>query len=51
MDDYSKFAHVYFIREKSEVFTKFREFEALVCNQTGLKIGKLRSDNGGEYVE
>ncbi|KAK0602606.1 hypothetical protein LWI29_035187 [Acer saccharum] len=36
------------MREKSEVFTKFKEWKAEVKNQTGRKIRYLRSDNG-EY--
>ena len=50
IDDYTRFVHVYFLREKSDVFDRFREFESLVTNQTGLRIGTLRSDGGGEYV-
>ena len=50
IDDYTRYAFVYFVREKAEVFCKFREFEAFVCNQTGLTIGNLRTDGGGEYV-
>ena len=34
---------------KSETFAKFKEFKALVENQTGKHIQILRSDNGGEY--
>ncbi len=40
---------VYFLRQKSEVFDKFKEFEAMVTNDVGYKFGILRSDNGGEY--
>ena len=29
---------------------KFKEFKALVENQTGRRIRVLRSDNGGEYT-
>ena len=50
IDDYSRYSFVYFVAEKSDVFSKFREFEARVTNQTGLSIGTLRSDGGGEYV-
>ena len=34
----------------SEVLAKFKEFEALVTNYTGLNIADLGSDNGGVYV-
>ena len=50
IDDYTRHCSIYLMRNKSEVPDKFKEFEALVCNQTGLTIGTLRSDNGGEYL-
>ena len=50
IDDYSRYCRVYLKRQKFEVFSKFKEFEALVTNDTGLTIGMLRTDNGGEYV-
>ena len=37
------------MKNKSEVFSKFRDFKALVENQTDRRIKILRSDNGGEY--
>ena len=50
IDDFSKRVFVYFIKTKDEVLEKFKIFKALVENQTGLKIKKLRTDNGREYV-
>jgi len=50
IDDYSRYTVVYFIKKKSEVFEKFKEFEALVTNHFGCKIKTLRSDGGGEYT-
>lgn len=35
------------MREKSEVFAKFKEWKTEVEYMTGRKIGYLRSDNGG----
>lgn len=49
-DDFSRKTFGYFLKSKSEVFTKFVEFKHLVENQTGEKIKVLRSDNGREYV-
>ena len=49
-DDYTRCVKVYFIRHKSEVLQKFKEFEAAATNEAGCKIGILRTDNGGEYV-
>lgn len=42
VDDYS--------RKSNEVLSKFKEYKALVENQTGKKIKTLMSDNGGEYT-
>ena len=50
IDDFSRCCSVYFIRNKSEVFEKFKEFEALVTNDCNQRICVLRSDNGGEYM-
>jgi hypothetical protein len=49
IDDYSRKTWIYFLIAKSEVFTRFQEFRALVENQSGMKIKVLRSDNVGEY--
>jgi transposase InsO family protein len=50
IDDYSWCCAVHFLRKKSEVFEKFKEFEASSTNKCGEKIGALRTDNGGEYL-
>ena len=39
-----------FLKEKSEAFTKFKAFKALVENEANLKIKCLISDNGGEFT-
>lgn len=49
-DECTGFRKVYFLRHKSEVFEKFKEFDVLVQNQTGNKVKVLRSDNGTEYT-
>ena len=49
IDDFSRNTWIYFLRKKSEVFDKFKEFKALVENQTEKKIKALRTDNGGEF--
>jgi hypothetical protein len=46
--DFSRNTWIYFLRKKSKVFDKFKEFKALVENQTKKKIKVLRMDNGGE---
>jgi transposase InsO family protein len=40
---------IYFLRKKYEVFDRFKEFKALVENQTEKRIKVLRMDNGGEF--
>ena len=50
IDDYSRCVSVYFIKHKTEVFEKFKLFEAMVTKECGEPIMKLRTDNGGEYV-
>ena len=52
IDDYSRRTWIYFLKtkESSEVLSKFKEFKALVENQSGQKIKTLRSDNGGEFT-
>ena len=49
IDEFSRNTWIYFLRKKSEVFDKFKEFKALVENQTEKKIKALRTDNGGEF--
>jgi hypothetical protein len=49
IDDFSRNTWIYFLRKKYEVFNKFKEFKALVENQTEKKIMVLRTDNGGEF--
>ena len=38
------------MKNKSEVFEKFKEFHTYVVNITGKPVKILRSDNGGEYT-
>ena len=49
IDYFSRNTLIYFLRKKSVVFDKFKEFKALVENQTKKKIKVLRIDNGGEF--
>ena len=50
VDDKSRYVWAYILKHKSEVFEKFMEWKAMVELQTGKKLKKLRSDNGGEYL-
>lgn len=48
-DDATGFRHVYFVKHKSDVFDKFKEFAQLVKNKFNKSIKILRSDNGREF--
>jgi hypothetical protein len=50
IDDFSRYAYVYFVANKNDVFSVFQDYKARVENHTGNKIGTLRSDRGGEYL-
>jgi transposase InsO family protein len=50
IDDYYRKNWIYFLKTKDEVFSKFKEFKALIENLSERKIKILRSDNGGEYT-
>ena len=50
IDDYSRKTWIYFLKAKSEVFEKFKEFKALIENLSDKIIKTHRSDNGGEYT-
>jgi hypothetical protein len=49
IDELSRNTWIFFLRKKSEVFDRFKEFKALVENQTEKIIKVLRTDNGGEF--
>lgn len=50
IDDFTHFAIVYPIKEKSDTFNKLEIFEALATAHFGTRMSKLRCDNGGEYT-
>ena len=41
IDDYSRYCKVYFMKYKSEVFNKFKEFESITTKEYGCSIGTL----------
>jgi len=45
--DFSRNTWIYFLRKKSEVFDRFKEFKALLENQIEKIIKLLRVNNGG----
>lgn len=50
IDDHTRFNAIYLFRNKSEAFEKFKHFKAKFERQTGKKVGKLKTDRGGEYT-
>jgi transposase InsO family protein len=50
IDDYSRKTWIYFLKSKDEVFSKFKEFKALIENLSERRIKILSSDNGREYT-
>ncbi|KAL0424086.1 UNVERIFIED_CONTAM: Retrovirus-related Pol polyprotein from transposon TNT 1-94 [Sesamum radiatum] len=50
VDDFSRMTWVYFVKEKSEVFSIFRKFKASIEKQSENAVKVLRTDRGGEFV-
>jgi hypothetical protein len=49
IDEFLRNTWIYFLGKKYEVFDMFKEFKALVENQTEKRIKVLRTDNGEEF--
>ena len=50
IDEFSRKTWIYFMKNKDELFIKFKEFKALIKNHTENKIKTLQSDNGIEFT-
>ena len=50
VDDYTRMMWIYFLDQKSEAFTFFLQFKALVERQSGYQMKTLRTDRGGEFI-
>ena len=50
VDHYTRFTWLYLLTNKSEVYSKFVLFHAMVKTQFSTTIKTLRSDGGGEYT-
>ena len=48
IDDCTRMTWVYFLKNKSDVFSKFSDFYTMILTQFQTKIRVLRSDNGGD---
>jgi transposase InsO family protein len=49
VDDYSRFTWVFFLQEKSQTQETLKRFLIRAQNEFGLRIKKIRSDNGTEF--
>ena len=49
IDDFIKKIWIYFLVNKSETFSRFKEFKALTKKKYGNFIKVLKSNGGGEY--
>jgi transposase InsO family protein len=49
VDDYSRFTWVFFLKEKSQTQETLKRFLRGAQNEFGLRIKKIRSDNGTEF--
>jgi hypothetical protein len=50
VDDYTRITTVFFLKNKSEAFEKFKIYKEMVENEMDSKIKCLRYDNGGEFT-
>ena len=48
--DFSWNTWIYFLKNKDEVFSKFKEFKALIKNHIEKKIKTFQSNNGREFT-
>ena len=49
-DDFSRKTWVYFLREKSEAFAKFKEFKTLIEKQSSFYVRTLWFNRGGAFT-
>jgi transposase InsO family protein len=49
VDDYSRFTWVFFLQDKSQTQETLKGFLRRAQNEFGLRIKKIRSDNGMEF--
>jgi len=50
VDDYSRMRKIYTLRHKSEALSALQRFEKDIAKASGLRIQRLRSDQGGEFT-
>jgi transposase InsO family protein len=49
VDDYSRYTWVFFMKDKSKVHELFKKSVTRAQNEFGVKIKRVRSDNGTEF--
>ena len=49
-DDHTRYTHIALLTTKDETFDAYKHFEAWAGTQHGVKLKRLRSDRGGEYL-
>lgn len=49
IDEASNYRVVYFLKHKSDVFERLKDYERMVANKFGRNMKVLRADNGCEY--
>lgn len=49
VDDHTRHNTCYLLKSKSEAYSKFKHYKALIEKQSGRSIVKLKTDRGGEY--
>jgi transposase InsO family protein len=49
IDDYSRKCWIYFLKDKSDTFDKFKEYKSFIEKKTWKHIRILRTENGGEF--
>jgi len=50
INDFSRKTWIYYLKNKDEAYQTFKEFKALIKNQSRKRIKAFRSNNGGEYM-
>ena len=51
INDFSRTTWVYLMKDKSEVFSVFRNFHKMICTLFGTTVKIFHFDNGGEYLD
>jgi len=50
-DEKSRYSKIYFIKYKSDAFKYYREYRNWMFTQFGVRIKKINTDPGGEYLD